>query len=327
MLVDFLKEKGFSYEDILAPTRIDSSLLEDIDNQLNCLQFVQLIKQAMVLTDNQALGLEFGQRYNFTGGGLLSLGAMAAPTFEESIQFATQTAKVLNPLLSTELVHTETTLEIELIEKLPWGDTKAFIVETMFSIITMGVKQLSPHSLKEIIFEFNYTPNNTELYQQYFLPAQLRFGAEHNRLTMPLSLARKKQLTFNPTTMRQAQKLLDEKITTIQDKKTAVVTPIKMFILANEGRIPSIDEAAAKLNISASTLKRRLKSVDTSYSTVVSDVRKSLAREYLLHSTDSIDQIAFRLGYQTASNFSTSFKGWYKLTPSQFRTEGQKQKT
>jgi AraC-like DNA-binding protein len=323
VLVDFLKEKGFSSRDILTSTGIQLSQLEDIDNYLSCLQFVLLIERAMLLTDNPALGLEFGQRYNFTGGGLLSLGGMAAPTFEESFQFAAQTAEVLNPLLGTSFATKGKMLEINLTEKLPWGNIAHFIVESVYAITAMGAKLISPSPLDQLVFEFNYPPGNSESYYQCFLPGQLKFNAGRNCLSIPLAIAQQKQPTFNPTTARQAKQLLDEKIATLHDEKSLLLEPIKKYIIASKGKTPTIDELASKLHMSPSTLKRRLKAAGTSYGTIVLDVRKNLARELLIHTTDSIDQIAFQLGYHTASNFSAAFKCWYKIPPSLFRTEAQ----
>ncbi|MEO0754447.1 MAG: helix-turn-helix transcriptional regulator, partial [Pseudomonadota bacterium] len=57
----------------------------------------------------------------------------------------------------------------------------------------------------------------------------------------------------------------------------------------------------------------------TSFRRLVRDARERHARKQLMTSDKSIQAIAFELGFDTASNFSRSFKQWTGVTPSAFR--------
>ncbi len=73
--------------------------------------------------------------------------------------------------------------------------------------------------------------------------------------------------------------------------------------------------------MSARTLARRLTDEGTSFAAVVANLRKALARDYLLNSTLPLTEIAYLLGYSDASTFSTAFRRWYGQPPSDFREQ------
>lgn len=88
-----------------------------------------------------------------------------------------------------------------------------------------------------------------------------------------------------------------------------------------DGNMPPVEEIAARLNMSVATLKRRLKAEGVSYQQLKDRQRLRLAGTLLEEGALTIDQIADRLGYSDASNFSKAFKNWTGLSPRQYRQQ------
>ncbi|MBO6751452.1 MULTISPECIES: AraC family transcriptional regulator [Spongiibacter] len=88
----------------------------------------------------------------------------------------------------------------------------------------------------------------------------------------------------------------------------------------NTGELPSLDDIAARLNMSTATLQRRLKSEGASFQQLKDRFREDQART-LLASAMSIEQIADQLGYSDASNFAKAFKSWTGSSPSHYRQQ------
>jgi len=82
---------------------------------------------------------------------------------------------------------------------------------------------------------------------------------------------------------------------------------------------PKRESIAKVLNLSVSSLQRRLKEEGSSFKAVLLTARKQLAHEYLISQKRSINDTAFLLGYQSAIQFSTAFKKWFGLPPSQYK--------
>ena len=67
-------------------------------------------------------------------------------------------------------------------------------------------------------------------------------------------------------------------------------------------------------------LRRKLEAEGTSYSALLSDVRKALALDFLASTELSIDDIANALGFSDAVGFRHAFKRWTGKWPSDYRS-------
>ena len=81
----------------------------------------------------------------------------------------------------------------------------------------------------------------------------------------------------------------------------------------------TIEEAAPKLHLSVSTLKRRLAEAGTSFRALREAVLHERALRLLDDRSLSLDTIAGRLGYSDLANFSHAFKRWTGVSPGAFR--------
>ncbi len=83
---------------------------------------------------------------------------------------------------------------------------------------------------------------------------------------------------------------------------------------------PSFETIASALNVSAPTLRRRLKREGTTFQQLKDDARCEAAMLCLDRPELSINQVALQMGFTDPSAFHRSFKKWTGQTPGQFRT-------
>jgi signal transduction histidine kinase/DNA-binding response OmpR family regulator/ABC-type xylose transport system substrate-binding protein len=82
----------------------------------------------------------------------------------------------------------------------------------------------------------------------------------------------------------------------------------------------SVEDVARSLGISRVQLYRKVKAVlGTSPTDFVQSVRLTKARQLLLDETLTIAEVAYQLGFNSPSYFSTSFKARYQISPSEYR--------
>jgi AraC-like DNA-binding protein len=79
------------------------------------------------------------------------------------------------------------------------------------------------------------------------------------------------------------------------------------------------DAACRALKLSRRTLQRRLKAEKTSFNKVLQEVRAVLAINYLSDERLKALEVAMLLGYSSISSFTTAFKSWYDLPPTEYR--------
>lgn len=90
-------------------------------------------------------------------------------------------------------------------------------------------------------------------------------------------------------------------------------------LLAAQHAMPVLETVARELAVSPRTLRRKLAEEGTHFQALVDMFRQSQARQLLLTSNESVEQLAVRLGYGDASSFVHAFKRWTGKTPGQFR--------
>ncbi|MEH6567669.1 MAG: AraC family transcriptional regulator [Halioglobus sp.] len=84
---------------------------------------------------------------------------------------------------------------------------------------------------------------------------------------------------------------------------------------------PSFDAISSALNMSAPTLRRRLKREGTTFQQLKDDSRCDAAKLYLDRVELSINEVAGQMGFTDPSAFHRSFKKWTGMTPGQFRLD------
>ena len=87
---------------------------------------------------------------------------------------------------------------------------------------------------------------------------------------------------------------------------------------------PHRDAVASMLAMSERTLQRRLAEEGTSFSTLVDDTRRALARQSLEAGELSLKMLSFQLGFSEPSAFYRACKRWFGMTPSDLANHGEK---
>lgn len=87
---------------------------------------------------------------------------------------------------------------------------------------------------------------------------------------------------------------------------------------------PEFDMIATSLNMTPSTLRRRLDDEGQSFQAIKDHLRRDVAIEYLAHTSKSVAEIAAELGFSEASAFHRAFKKWAGASPGEYRLRAHK---
>lgn len=87
---------------------------------------------------------------------------------------------------------------------------------------------------------------------------------------------------------------------------------------------PDFDTFAANLNMTRSTLRRRLEEEGQPFRAIKDQLRRDFAIEALSNSTKSVMEIAIALGFAEPSAFHRAFKKWTNTTPGEYRQQSQR---
>ena len=100
------------------------------------------------------------------------------------------------------------------------------------------------------------------------------------------------------------------------------VRTLYAIALTRDAGLPTLDQLAELTGHSVSSLRRRLADEQVSIRTLKEAAQKGVALEALKQRHQSIDEIAFRVGFRDTNSFRIAFKRWTGTTPSAFRSGG-----
>ncbi len=78
---------------------------------------------------------------------------------------------------------------------------------------------------------------------------------------------------------------------------------------------------ARRMSIGPRTLQRRLKEHDLTFRALTESVQERLAMDFLLNTELSVQEIAYKIGYQQPASFHRAFKRWTGQSPSTVRAD------
>jgi AraC-like DNA-binding protein len=156
-----------------------------------------------------------------------------------------------------------------------------------------------------------------EIYKQYFsVPAKL--GCEKNVLIYPSLMSQALQETeLANFAIGPLQNMLDKEF-----PHSSYANRCQHILQTLMGiSEPTREQVAQVLNMSVSSLQRRLREEGSSFQQVLLATRKTLAHTYLILEQKTATEAAFLLGYQSSSQFFKAFKNWYGITPMAYQDQ------
>lgn len=152
---------------------------------------------------------------------------------------------------------------------------------------------------------FSLSPkHSSEKNQMVFLSSHTVEGLDENSLI----------------TLNSIQSLLDSSFPNLKDHDRCqhIIRSILSF-----GE-PTRENVASIMNISISTLQRKLRMQNTSFKELLLNTRKTLVHDLLITHDRNTSDLAFLLGYQSSSQFYKAFKTWFALTPLEYKKQHEK---
>jgi len=123
----------------------------------------------------------------------------------------------------------------------------------------------------------------------------------------------------NPALSAALHRHAEQLLANVSASRTFATRVREHVIAALQTAEPTAEDVARTLKTSERTLRRRLQEDGTSFTDLVSDVRRELAMSYLRDARLSLMEIAFLLGFSNVSAFHRAFRRWTGVTPSEHR--------
>lgn len=313
-----LRLGGVDVAQWLAGNGLDTEQLANPELQLDpaCLQ--GLIRDAVRLSGEPALGLLLGARLAPNAHGMLGFAALHSASLRQAIAVLERFLPVRASLLGVHqrIVGDELRLVFEPIA--PLGDVRQSVLEAIMLTSVKLIDAISggQRKLKRVAFEVAALPYQDLAESLFGVPVQVGsdwsgFALSAADLDLPLDMA--DAAAFNAA-LQACQRELETR---------QPVAPhgarVRKILFEASGNFPDLPLTARLLCMTPRTLHRRLVEEGTSFTQLLDGVRHALACEQLRSGHLTLQDIADRLGYGDQANFRRAFKRWEGIPPSEFR--------
>jgi AraC-like DNA-binding protein len=265
------------------------------------------------------------RHFSATSAGLAGMAALSASNVRESLQVAVRYLPLMMPVVRADLLedsrHCRFTVDITV----DLGAMERFLVELVVSVVNIISEDVMSRPVPRTIhFTHGYGDSEQARRHVAMLEQVLGYrvimnstfnGMEGNAADLDTPTRSPNEATFSTV-----KRILENEVATQAQSRTFdSVVRHELIKLANDGRHPSLEAFAEKMNLSPRTLVRKLASENTSFKQISNDVRFRLARELLEKTNFSIKQVATRAGFSNANSFSRAFKTQCGETPVTWR--------
>ncbi|MFM0552991.1 AraC family transcriptional regulator ligand-binding domain-containing protein [Paraburkholderia sediminicola] len=319
LIADTASSIGISASAILEGTGLAPAAMHQGKGKTSVQQHVIALTNAVTLTGDRLLALKAGTRAHLTAFGIVGYALWSGDTLREALSVARKYAPLLNLKCGPTLTVVGPTATLSFAEPggLSGEDTEYCLEFELAKVLTflrdLQIPHFKPSSLHLHSASAEHRNKAGVLLHcdsvvQHTV-TQIRFDARW--LDHSLSQS-------NPRTHKACLEACDQ-LLEAHGCQFDLASSVRSILASAATSIPTLPEVASTLCMSARTLRRRLDTMNTSYSQLLDDVRKTMAIRYIASTSLTTEIIAEKLGYSDAANFSHAFKRWTGQAPRQYR--------
>ncbi|KWF63699.1 AraC family transcriptional regulator [Burkholderia pseudomultivorans] len=324
VLVEVAAHAGLEPAAVLDGTGLDPAAVADPFTLTSSLQFLTAARNVTRRYAGTDLGVRVGRLLHASSYGMYGYAMLCSESLAHAFDSAVKYHQLANGMLAIRWVEQGDTASWLFPDQhqvaLPDLDTPLyrFLIDMQFALHVTIIKDVMGAWCVPARAQFAQPrPPHAALLSDA-LECPVAFDQPHHMLSYPAAwLTRAPQLA-NPITAAQVSshcaRLLEE-----FRSQSGVTRRVYQELTRTPGQFPDIDAIADLLCMTSRTLRRKLEAEGTSYSELLTSVRKALAIDYLSTTTLSTEDIALTLGFSDAVGFRHAFKRWTGTTPSDVR--------
>jgi len=315
-MLTILAEMGIDRNSFIEECGIKESDLRK-DNLIGVPELFKLWNLANLRSKSPGLGLIVGDKLNINTHGSLGYALMASSTYEEALRLLAKYYKVQAPRATFKVNKTPDFYHLITEPTASLPDAPWFVAEFMVSSIYKSSEFLFSDDVEGLSVSFSFSaPPHAEMYSQY-IRVPFSFDQAFNGLIIPKEKAKQPLPSSDPIAANLFEEQCAQLIKTTESH--LISGQIKNLQSQNVGHFLSQTQVAKLLNMSVSSLHRKLADEGTNYKKIVSGIKKDIAVKQVCETNLSVEAIAHLLGFSDASNFRRSFVSWTGKTPSEYR--------
>jgi len=321
-IADTLIEQGVDASAVFEEVGMDYQLLKDKDARYWQDNITQLWHKSVELTGDSLIGLKVGAHIHMTSYPTLGYSLMSCRNLKESCERLFRYQQLLAEGFHFSFQKEEETYCLTF-DILPCelAPSVQAIDATLSSFLTF-IRWVTGQRITPLGAQLKRVkPENIREFEAVF-SCPIQFKSQNNCLY------------FSEADMEFPLPTADETISKIHDANAnryleqliggEFSTKVRHILIENlPSGEPKQEQIAIQLNISSSTLKRRLLTENTNFKALLDNTRQQLSVAYLENKELTLTEITYLLGFSENSVFNRAFKRWKGVSPKQWQKNAE----
>ena len=279
-----------------------------------------LIKAISGASDKPWVGLDVAQNIQISSHGNLGFALTHCVNLKECLVLIIDYYQTRLQAIDIQSAIHDGICTVSVIETCNWKPISSILHEVLALTFLNVLEFIVGNEVQACTFNFPYPePEWSNRYTE-LMPCSITFGHTVASINIPLSLFEIPCLSSNARSVDFAKNQCDIELARVSNYES-LSEKIAYLIESHQHYDLTVEGAAKHLNMSKSTLTRKLKLEENSFKLIMDKLKKQRASYLLLESELSVETIAFELGYEDNSNFGRSFKRWFNCSPSTYRLQ------
>lgn len=328
ILLEITHEYDIDYQTVLQDTGLVFSEMKQTDAKMSAHQWSKLVVNALQLTDNHRLGIEYGQKLRPTSHGALGFAFLSCTDVETALNLCQQyfCTRIQNFVPEWRVEEDFVYVYLDDVHPVKFGDKqqsaqlRTFLVESLIfgAIHSLALFSKNLANDCDVYLDWEQPQNDAAV---SLVAIKMYFNQKRNGFRFPKKYLDCKNQNADQMSFQQALLYCEnDKGKLIKETHRDLQKSIRLELLYNASNgYPTLPMIAERLNMSERTIKRHLQAQGTSFLQILSEVRFSEVKKLLQQQQYSIQDIADIVGYEEATNFIRAFKKNFGETPSQYR--------
>ncbi|WP_037360622.1 AraC family transcriptional regulator [Amycolatopsis orientalis] len=321
IMTEVAAEHGLAVSEALAGTRLAASDLDDPGVEIDARQELTVVRNLVAaLGDRPGLAAEIGSRFALGNYGLLGFAVLSSPTLRAALVVGLRYLTLSYAFIRVSLEESGEQARIVLDDREIPPDVRRFLLERDIAALTGFVPSLLGPRLERYAADarVELSLETAEALGEIAPLAAVSFGHQRSALVFPRALLEERL----PQADEHTARICEEQCADLLRRRTdhrGLAGQIRSRLLRDPGELPSMAQVATELHIDPRTLRRRLAAEQTSFRSLVDEVRATMSQALLDQVGLTVEEVARRLGYSETASFTHAFTRWYGIPPSRYR--------
>jgi AraC-like DNA-binding protein len=308
---------------LLENVGVTAETLSNPDVRISYVQFATLVHNALTLTENPELGLDFGDSIHLSHMGVLGLALGSSADVAAAFDVGLRYYRGLAPAWDLQLHVAGAVATLTAREVIPLSPFRVFATEALIGAIDRLGQHLIGQRARANQVRLHYSKPAHGARYEARVGGPVLFDQKVTQIDFEAALLRQPIAGYDPATARLAAQYCDTRLSP-PAQIDGLVGQVCRILGGVSGHHPNLEELAAALQTSSRSLRRSLQRMGTSYQLLLDKVRRNRAEEWIRTTPMTVEEMAQQLGFSDVRSFRRAFKRWTGHTPYMFRvSEGK----